>query len=135
MNQTTTHILLIDDDTHIHDAVRMILEPEGYHINCCMTGPAGMAAMRQNPPDLLLLDIMLSSPSEGFHLAYEIRKDEKLKHVPIVVLSAIGQTMGMSFAREVGTEYLPVERFLEKPFDASALREAVRQALTEGAHP
>lgn len=133
MDATGAHILLIDDDPYIHDAVRMVLEPEGYRVTGRLTAPDGLKAMQEDPPDLLLLDIMLATPSEGFHLAYEIRGREELRHIPIIVLSAVGKAMGMNFAREVGTEYLPVDRFLEKPFEAATLREAVRQALrTEG---
>jgi DNA-binding response OmpR family regulator len=129
-------ILLIDDDPYIHDAVRMILEPLGYHVTCCSTGPTGLATMRRDRPQLVLLDIMLATPSEGFHLAYEMKRDEVLKNIPIIVLSAVGRSMGMDFACEIGTEYLPVDRFLEKPFDAAALREAVDRVLhREGALP
>lgn len=131
MDATGQNILLIDDDPYMHEAVKMILEPEGFHVSCCLTGSDGLDALRKQPPDLLLLDIMLASPSEGFHLAYEIRKDDRSKHIPIIVLSAVGKTMGMSFAKDVGTDYLPVERFMEKPFDAAELREAVHQVLAK----
>lgn len=129
MERSGAHILLIDDDPIIHDAVRMILEPEGYRITCCLTGQQGKEIMQRDRPDLILLDIMLGTPSEGFHLAYEIRKTESLRQIPIIVLSAVGKAMGMDYAREVGTEYLPVQQFLEKPFEPEALRSAVRRAL------
>jgi len=136
MNQSGPRILLIDDDSCTHEAVRMTLEPLGYQVTCCSTGPDGLAAMRRDRPDLVLLDIMLSMPSEGFHVAYEMKGDDALKDVPIIVLSAIGQTMGMNYASELGSDYLPIERFLEKPFDAATLREAVQRVLhPEGAHP
>lgn len=134
MIPSSPNILLIDDDACIHDAVRVILEPLGYRLTCCATGPTGLAAARRELPDLILLDVMLATPSEGFHLAYEIRKDDALKHVPIIILSAIGQATGINYARDVGTDYLPVDRFLEKPFDARTLWEAVSQTLqTRGA--
>lgn len=126
---TTRNILLIDDDPDIHSAVKLILEPEGYQVQCALTGPAGMELARKSRPDAILLDVMLTSPSEGFHLAYEMRQDESLSGVPIVILSAIGQTMGMDYAKELGTEYLPANAFVEKPFDAATLREAVRSVL------
>ena len=123
------HILLIDDDADIHDAVRMILEPRGYVLSCCRTGPEGMAAVRRDPPDLILLDIMLSTPTEGFHLAYEIQRDDVLREIPIVMLSAISEKMGMDFASETGTEYIPASVFVCKPFGAQTLIEAVETAL------
>jgi CheY-like chemotaxis protein len=122
-------ILLIDDDADIHEAVRMILEPSGYKIECALTGPAGLEAARGHKPDLILLDIMLDSPSEGFHLAYELKKDDVLKTIPIIIISSIGKTMGMDYAKELGSDYVPVNMFLDKPFDAGTLRGAVQKAL------
>ena len=125
-------ILLIDDDPDMHDAVRMILEPLGYHLTCCLSGPTGLEALRKAPPDLLLLDIMLASPSEGFRLAAEMKKDPALKEVPVIMISAIGQTMGMDFAKELGSDYVEADLFLEKPLSAAKLRQAVAQMLSQG---
>ena len=58
-------ILLIDDDPDIHLAVEMMLVPLGYELTCYSTGAAGLEALRREPPDLLLLDIMLTQPTEG----------------------------------------------------------------------
>ncbi|MCG3126350.1 MAG: Transcriptional regulatory protein CseB [Phycisphaerae bacterium] len=131
MNSPAARILLIDDDPLVHDAVKMILEPEGYQVEGCLTGPAGLEALRARRPDVLLLDIMLAKPSEGFHLVYKLKEYPELREIPIIVLSAIRQSYGFDFAQEVGSEFLPVQRFLEKPIDAATLREAVRQALSE----
>lgn len=120
-------VLLIEDDPDMQLAVRAML-PEGeFDLTCCSTGPAGLEAMRQAPPDVVLLDIMLSSPSEGFHLCYEIRQDARLRDVPVIMISAIGKAMGMDYARELGTEYMPAEAFLEKPLEAASLLDAVRR--------
>ncbi len=122
-------ILVIDDDPDVCDALKMILDPAGYRVACCSTGPEGVARLHAEPPDLLLLDIMLSTPSEGFHIAYELRQDEQLRHMPIVMISAIGKKMGMDYARELGSDYMPVEDFLEKPLTAETVRRVVRQTL------
>jgi CheY-like chemotaxis protein len=124
-------ILLIDDDTDIHDVIKTILEPLGYRIECALTGPAGMEAAQKLKPALILLDVMLDSPSEGFHLAYEFKQDDQLKNTPIVIISSVGKTMGIDYSKELGTEYVPVDRFLDKPFDAATLRSAVENAIAE----
>lgn len=129
MSGNGKRILLIDDDLDMHTAVKMILEPEGYQVTCCLTGPAGLESMRAERPELVLLDIMLSSPSEGFHVAYEMKEDDTLKDIPVIMISAIGQKTGMDFARELGSDYVQAERFLEKPFDAQTLRDAVKKLL------
>jgi len=126
-------ILLIDDDPDMHDAIKMILEPLGYSVAGCFTAPEGLETLRADPPHLLLLDIMLSSPSEGFHVSAEMKQDPGLKDIPIIMISAIGHTMGMEYAREMGTEDIQADLFLEKPLEAAKLREAVAQVLREHA--
>ncbi|MCP4246016.1 MAG: response regulator [bacterium] len=126
-----TEILIIEDDPDMHTVMSATLDPERYALTSCYTGPEGMASARQHKPDLILLDIMLSSPSEGFHLAYELRQDAVLKEVPIIMISSIGKTMGMDYARELGSDYVQAERFLDKPFDAKTLRDTVAEVLAE----
>ncbi len=127
------HVVLIEDDTDMHDVIRMMLEPVGYTLTCCTTGQEGVDTVRRERPDVILLDIMLSSPTEGFHLAYEMKKDEVLKDTPIIIISSIGQKMGMDFAKELGSDYVPVELFLEKPLDTQRLRESMEQVLEQRA--
>jgi two-component system alkaline phosphatase synthesis response regulator PhoP len=130
-----THILLVDDDPDMHENVRLILEPQGYRVTCCSTGPAGMAAMRREPPDLVLMDVMLTNPTEGFHLVYEMRADDALKGIPIIMITAICQASGVGVGQDAGSEFLPVERFIEKPFDAATLQDAVRATLSADRSP
>ena len=130
MSDEGKRIVLIEDDPDMHAAIRMILEPQGFCITCCSTGPEGLETVRRDPPDLILLDIMLASPTEGFHLSYAMKQDEALAKIPIIMISAIGETMGMDFAKELGSEYVQAEVFLEKPLDAAELREAVAKVLS-----
>ncbi len=127
MSDSQKRIVLIDDDPDMHDAVKMILEPLNYRIEGYLTGPDGLEALRADPPNLLLLDIMLSSPSEGFHISYEMKQDDVLKNIPIIMISAIGQTMGMDYAKELGSDYVKADLFMEKPLEAAKLREAVEE--------
>ena len=122
-------IVIIDDDPDVREALRLMLEPAGYVLASYSTGADGLDAVRASPPDLVLLDIMLASPSEGFHLAYELRNDEVLADVPIVMISSIGATMGVDYARELGSEYVPADRFLDKPLEAATVLAAVRETL------
>ena len=124
------HVLLIDDDLDMHDIIKLVLEPLGCRVTCCSSGPAGMDLLRREPPDLLLLDIMLSSPTEGLVLAKKIKGDETLKTIPIILISSIGESVGADYARELGDSVVPGEGFMEKPLDPPRLREAVTQILT-----
>jgi DNA-binding response OmpR family regulator len=123
--------LLIDDDLDMHLAVQMILEPVGFAVVCYETGAAGLEAIRHEPPDLVLLDIMLSHPSEGLQIACEMRRDRHLKKIPLILISAIGQSVGMEYGQEVCPDAMSVDMFLEKPIDAKTLREAVNWVLEQ----
>lgn len=131
--QNSPRILLIDDDPDIHLAVQMILEPLGYMVACYQTGQAGLEAVRRAPPDVVILDIMLTHPSEGLQVACELRRDSRLKSIPLILMSAIGQSIGMEYGREVCPDAMSADMFLEKPFDAKTLREAVSWILAQKA--
>ncbi len=122
-------ILLIDDDTDLHQVLEMILGTQRYELTCCRTAAEGLAAMRRERPDLVLLDIMLTYPSEGLQVACQMRQDEELRHIPIVILSAIGQSAGADYAKEVCPVELNVDMFIEKPLDAAVVRKAVESVL------
>jgi CheY-like chemotaxis protein len=126
---TGAHLVIIDDDPDIRDALTIILHSAGYRVTCCATGPEGLAAIRAEPTDLIILDIMLASPSEGFHLAHELRRDEALGRIPIIMISAIGATMAMDYAKEAGTDALSFEKFLDKPLTAATVLQAVEETL------
>lgn len=123
------HILLVDDDPDMHDIIRMILEPVGYRVTTCRTGPAGMALLQRDPPSLLLLDIMLATPSEGLEIAQKIKQDPALNQTPIIMISSVGHASGIDYAQELGTDKVPAEMFLEKPLDARKLRDAVHSLV------
>ena len=129
MSASKERILMIDDDPDMHLAIRTILEPQGYAVSCCGDGPAGLAAMRRERPNLLLLDVMMATPSEGFHILYEMKQDAELATIPVVVVSSIGRETGVNFAKDVGTDYIPANAFLEKPVDAAKLIQLVGSLL------
>jgi CheY-like chemotaxis protein len=125
-------ILLIDDDPDMHHAVRLMLEPAGYVLSCELTGAAGLEAIRRHPPDLILLDIMLAWPSEGFELAAALRDDLRLSRIPLIMISAMGEPLGTDVTRPAGESRIRANRFLEKPFKAQTLLAAVREILESG---
>jgi len=127
-------VLIIDDDPDVREALRLILEPKGYRVTLCASGPEGRAAAQEQTPDVILLDIMLSTVSEGFHIAYDFRKDESLAQVPIIMISSIGDSVGIEFAGEIGSDYMPADVFLAKPLEAATVLRAIREVL-EKAHP
>jgi len=122
-------ILVVDDDPDIVDASKVILESAGYEVDSAANGTEALEKVRSGGPDLVLLDIMMDRETEGFHVSYELKEDERTKDIPIVVLTAIGQKSGFSFSPEEDGDYLPVEDYIEKPLEPEVLLEKIAALL------
>ena len=107
-----TRILLVDDDPNIVQLVRLYLEKEGYEVETADRGDTAVEMFRKNPPHLMLLDIMLSG-MDGWAVCREIRRTS---NIPIIMLSAKGET----FDRVLGLE-LGADDYIVKPFEPKEL--------------
>lgn len=112
-------VLLVDDDLGFLKATSLILEEAGYQVFTARDGRAGLAAAREHRPDLVVVDVIMNRPDEGFALARALRADRDLADVKILVLTAVGQHYQMLF--EPDEQWLPVDRVLEKPTPGEAL--------------
>ncbi len=118
-------ILIIDDDPDIVMAVRMVLENAGHQVLDAENGKAGVKALREDRPDLIILDVMMDTATEGFQLALKLRNPDpasdyiEFKDIPILMLTAIHSTTPLKFEPDI--EYLPVELFVDKPIDPDDL--------------
>ena len=121
--------MLIDDDPDMQYAIRLILEPMSYQVDCQPTGMAGLEAIRRQPPDVILLDVVLASPCEGLELAAKLGEDARLAQIPIIMISAVGREVSADWARQAGVDSVRADRFLEKPLEAQALLTAVQEVL------
>src|ERR1035437_3695966 len=83
-------VLLIEDDRDIVELVRYNLEREGFQVSAVTDGATGLAQVRKTPPDILLLDLMLPT-LPGLEICKEIRRDQALNRLPILMLTARGE--------------------------------------------
>jgi two-component system, OmpR family, alkaline phosphatase synthesis response regulator PhoP len=120
-------VLLVDDDVDLVAVNRAVLESRGYAIVSAHSGPAGLATAKAEKPDVIVLDVMMGTNSEGFDLARKLRKDETTKSIPLIMVTAIHDTV--PFRYEPDDNYLPVDRFLEKPVAPEALLKEVQALL------
>jgi len=123
----TKKILLIDDDFDLVEAMRITLEAAGFDVIDAQDGETGLEKIRSDAPDLVILDVMMSSMDEGFHVAYKIREEAAIKDTPIVMLTAVGNQTGFQFDPVKDADFLPVDAFLEKPVNPKKLVDVVRQ--------
>ncbi|MGH9734217.1 MAG: response regulator [Candidatus Acidiferrales bacterium] len=118
-----SRILVIEDDRDIVELVRYNLEKDGYQVTACVDGATGLAQVRKSPPDLLLLDLMLPKLS-GLEVCKEIRRDDRLSRLPILILTARGEEAD----RVVGLE-LGADDYVTKPFSPRELVARVKALL------
>jgi CheY-like chemotaxis protein len=118
-------ILVIDDDPDIVTAVRMTLENGGYQVISANTGHEGLEKIKSEVPDLIILDVMMETHTEGFQLALKLHNPDpasewkRFKSIPILMLTAIHSTTPLRY--EPDMDYLPVELFVDKPIDPDDL--------------
>lgn len=123
-------ILLIDDDQDFIMINRTILESRGYRVEAAMDAPTALEKIKSWQPDLICLDVMMPSGTEGFHLAYKIRHDPETAAIPILMITAIHDHSEFRFSPEDG-DFLPVDEFLEKPVRADQLLQKVERLLVQ----
>jgi len=121
--------MIIDDDIDLVESLRLILEHAGFEVIDAQDGNKGIEKVKNEHPDLVILDVMMGSQDEGFFVAYEIRKESESADLPIIMLTAVGQETGFTFDKEKDQDFLPVNEFLEKPIDPDRLIEVVKENL------
>ena len=128
-------ICLIDDDVELTENIAAILSNEGHVVRSLPTTDGAVESLAAETPDLLVLDVMFpDNPVAGFELARQIRRRREIKDLPIIFLTSVNQEFPMDFsAKDIDTEWMPVQDFVEKPVKASALIEHIRKMLkTDG---
>jgi len=122
-------VLIIDDDFDLVEAMRITLEAAAYEVIDAQDGEHGLEKITTDQPDLIILDVMMASMDEGFHVAYKIRENDDIKDIPIVMLTAVGNQTGFNFDPEKDADFLPVNAFLEKPVNPKKLVDVVHHNI------
>ncbi len=107
-------ILIIDDDPDYAEALKIVLTARSYHVTWAPGSAVGLEMIRSNPPDLIILDIMMSTMAEGIHLTYKLKSSPEYAHIPILMVTAITERTGLRFSPENDAEFLPVDGYMDK---------------------
>ena len=125
-------VLIVDDDVDFVTANRTALEAAGFEVLTAHNGNEGLKIARENTIDVAVLDVMMDSPEEGFVLARNLRKEEKTKSIPLVMLTSVNEInrkAGYPFKftdHDRDEMWLPVDKFLDKPVRPHQLAEIIR---------
>jgi len=123
-------ILIVDDDPDILDAMTMIIESQGYQVVTARDGIEGLANLKSENPDLLILDLMMPK-MDGFAVCKELQDPRwsKFKNVPILILTSVREEASRRrYELETGLE-LDVDDYVEKPVSPDVLIQRVTKLL------
>lgn len=116
-------ILAVDDEPDVLLIVRTALQSEGYDVETAANGPDALELAKANPPDLVILDVMMPGMT-GFDVLRELKSDDKTSRVPVIMLTGLSDRSKIQEALSSGTDY-----YIVKPFDFEDLFSKVNQAL------
>jgi len=126
MNDTTKHILCIEDEPEMIDLIRLILSRRGFEVVGAGGGKEGLEKVRENPPDLILLDLMMPD-MDGWEVYQQIKADEKTKEIPVIVVTAKAQ----SIDKVLGLHIAKVDDYIAKPFSPQDLLNSVDKVFSK----
>jgi len=118
------HVVCIEDEPEMIDLVRLILGRKGFHVIGANGGIEGLETVRREKPDLILLDLMMPD-MDGWEVYQQIKADDALKTIPVVVVTAKAQ----SIDKVLGLHIAKVDDYITKPFGPQELLESVEQLL------
>jgi two-component system phosphate regulon response regulator PhoB/two-component system alkaline phosphatase synthesis response regulator PhoP/two-component system response regulator VicR len=126
-------ILLVDDDPDIRDSLQIILESKNFEVRTAANGREAKAALEQKLPDIMILDVMMASDTEGFDLAYELQEKPGFKDLPIIMLTSflnkVRQEGPGPFEFILGEQW-PAHWLFEKPVDTKKLLAKIESILS-----
>ena len=114
-------VLLIEDEPNIIEAIRFILSRDGWRVDTHADGQTAMEAVRARQPDIVILDVMLPNRS-GYDILHDLRHDDAFRELPVLMLTARGQSKDRDLAETLG-----VSRFMTKPFSNGEILATVRE--------
>ncbi len=119
-------IAIIDDDPDIVEANTILLEASGFTVVSAGSVDEAITMVDREKPELIILDVMMQEPDDGFYLANRFRKSGVT--TPIIMLTSVSKAIGFNFG---ASEMVPIEEFLEKPVSPTVLLEKVKFHLEQ----
>lgn len=123
-------IMMIDDDPDFVSGIKSILEKADYKVDVAYNPKDGFQALQAKHYDLLLLDIMMGRGAEGVALARKIRKDSKLREMPVLIITGLREQIAFLFpGQAVHPHFVETDELVEKPVEPKLLLEKVSALL------
>ena len=124
MNAKLKTILCVEDEPEMIDLMRLILGRRGFEVKGAAGGLEGLRIMREELPDLVLLDLMMPD-MDGWEVYQQMKADERTKNIPVIVVTAKAQ----SIDKVLGLHIAKVDDYIAKPFSPQDLMNSVERVL------
>jgi CheY-like chemotaxis protein len=112
----TMRILVVEDQDSIRRMIEALIQARGYSVTAVSSGAKALDVAMTDPPDLVLLDLMLPGQYDGFDVCKRLRADPATRHVPVVIITALDDESTRDRAKKAGAA-----AFYSKPFSPIAL--------------
>ncbi|MGC9323692.1 MAG: response regulator transcription factor [Desulfomonilia bacterium] len=130
MSEIKKKILIIDDDQDYGDALRIVLENHGYAVRHSLNIDDGQKVIEDDPPDLIILDVMMEKHTDGFDLCSTLKNDQACSMIPILMVTAVTEKTGFKFSPETDGDYCLADDYVSKPVPVAELLSRVNSLLT-----
>jgi len=123
-------LLMIDDDPDFVSGIKAILDAAGFEVEVAYDPKEGLLALQRRQYDLLLLDIMMGRGAEGVMIARKLRKDPKLREMPVLIMTGMREQIAFLFPGEpIHPGFVNVDELVEKPVEPGMLLEKVNTLI------
>lgn len=129
MSEQSGRILIVDDDPDFSESTAAFLEMHGFEVERSCSGTDGLRAARSEPPDVIVMDVMMEERTAGFFTVQQLRREERLAGIPVIMVSSIYED-DPAFGIPPEKEWLRHDAFLSKPLDLDALLKTVTDLLS-----
>ena len=123
-SQTVKRILCVEDEPEMIDLIRLILGRRGFDVKGAAGGTEGLKMVREDLPDLVLLDLMMPD-MDGWEVYQQMKADDKTRNIPVIVVTAKAQNID----RVLGIHIAKVDDYITKPFSPQELLTSVEKVL------
>lgn len=122
-------ILIVDDDIEYVESNKELLEASGYEVLTAHNGKDGLELAKKHKPDLMILDVMMATNTEGFEVARKVPHSPELKGMHILLVTGVRREMSLPFKVHPDETWLPVDKVFEKPINPQDLLDEIKKRI------
>jgi CheY-like chemotaxis protein len=124
-------IMVVDDDVDFLEINRHILEAAGYRVQCSADPDQALQIMAQDPPDLIITDLMMQTMDSGFNFSRQLKEDPRYKNVPVIITTSVSSQLGFNFHPRKPEELaaMHIDAYFDKPIAPQQLLDTIQTLL------